>query len=221
MRAHACILVVAAAAPFPSWAANAVIKSQYLDVRDLSRADQQDNRVHRRYDLCGMRAKARSHAATAAALEWDFVWSVVTDGRARIADVTASAFTRPTTAGARVASPAIAALAISLNGIAVTAEARTRATPRPDNAFVGDIPSGYAEQIFDALDAGTAMTVDVTYASGERETLVVRALGGNSSTSMRLNDLHGRNAPVYRCLENLVLPSGSAKRLVERPHDGS
>jgi hypothetical protein len=43
--------------------------------------------------------------------------------------------------------------------------------------YVGEIQEKFTQQIFDALDAGTPITIKLTYDLGERETLVMTARG--------------------------------------------
>ncbi len=87
--------------------------------------------------------------------------------------------------------------------------------------YVGEIQEKFTQQIFDALDAGTPITIKLTYDLGERETLVMTARGGVTN-GITLHDLfHASNAPAHVCLGYLEPPTGTTKALVQLPHAGS
>jgi hypothetical protein len=213
----ACMLIVLAAAPFPLCHADEIIKAGNVDVWDLSRSGGLKG-----YDLCGMRAMVRQPLATGAERKWDLIWSVVTDGSTQVAIVTANVFmaAKP---GVSV-PPVIAELAFSIEGNTAAATVLKPIDRRPKYAFEGKIPESYAERVFAALDAGIPISVEATYESGEHEMLVMQAHGGIWSEYVygTLSDTitHGRST-VDLCLEHLVPPSGTLRRVVERVHDGS
>jgi hypothetical protein len=63
--------------------------------------------------------------------------------------------------------------------------------------------------MFDALETGTPFILDLTYDSGEYETVRARTLGGIGGGGSALGLGHGADAPVRRCLQSLAPASQS------------
>jgi hypothetical protein len=130
--------------------------------------------------------------------------SVFTDGTSRLASIAAGSFTVPPDANTRVPRHPITGLVVWLDGVREPASARIHGVPNADNGIVGDFPEPFSEQVFDALDAGTPFTVNLTYDSGEHETVHVRTLGGFGGSLGVLGRGHGADAPMRRCLRSLT-----------------
>jgi len=171
-----------------------------------------------KYNLCGMHVVAQTPGPGGGTLQWDLKVSVFTDGTNRLASIAAGSFTLPAHTKAIVPRLPITGLAIHLDGVPEPASAHISGVPNADNGVVGDFPAAYAEKLFDALDAGTPFTVDVTHDSGEHETVGGRALGGIGIPKGGF--FHGSDAPARRCLRSLVpaSESGLQTRLVELDH---
>jgi hypothetical protein len=171
------------------------------------------------YNLCGMHVVAQTREDDRTALEWDIMFSVFTDGTSRLASIAAGSFTLPPHANNRDPRHPITGLVVRLDGVNELASARIHGVPNADNGVVGDFPEPYAERMFDALDAGTPFTLDLTYDSGEHETVRARTLGGLGGSWLGLG--HGADAPVRRCLRSLVpaSQSGLHNRLAEYGHN--
>jgi len=50
--------------------------------------------------------------------------------------------------------------------------------PNSSNGVQGEFPEGYAEKLFDAFDLGTPFTLALTFANGERESILMHTRGG-------------------------------------------
>jgi hypothetical protein len=162
-----------------------------------------------------MHVVAQTREPDGAALEWDLKLSVFIDGKTRAASIATGSFTLASHAKHRVPRRPIAGLVVRLDGVAEPAEARIVGVPNAANGVVGEFPEPYAERLFDALDAGTPFTVGVTYDSGERETVRVRAI----NTDFNRNFFHhGSDAPTRKCLALLIPASEPLNRVVERDH---
>ncbi len=169
-----------------------------------------------------MHATARQPLASGAVITWDLTWNVLTNGSTPVAIVTASVRTTPAKPKDGVPPLSIAHLAYSLKGRPVTVVEREPIQPRGGNAMVGEIPENYAERIFAALDAGTPITVEATYASGEQATLVMQAHGGfYDGMGMYTDRISSGRTTVQLCMEHLVPASLTLRAVVERAHVGS
>jgi hypothetical protein len=106
-------------------------------------------------------------------------------------------------------------LVIRIDGEAGQAATEFYGQPNADHGVSGTIPEPFANKLFDALDLGTPFTLDLTYASGARETVRARTWGSGA-----FNHNHRSDAPVRRCLRSLVPASkqGLEHRLVELEH---
>src|SRR5262249_25371508 len=100
----------------------------------------------------------------------------------------------------------------------VEAQATPRSENRGQGIFEGVIAEKYAEQVFEALDEGTPITLKMTYALGTQETLVLKSRGGSTVGGLLH---HHANAPVRQCLNSLVPASGAMMAMGQRHHDGS
>ena len=89
--------------------------------------------------------------------------------------------------------------------------------PNTSNGVQGEFPEGYAEKLFDAFDRGTPFTLALTFANGERESIVMHTRGGELNIS---GSYHGGAAPVRQCLQRLVQTTdvGARNHLVELEH---
>jgi hypothetical protein len=186
-------------------------KAESIAVYDLFRSNDRHGTRHPEhydgaYNLCGMHVIAQTREQDRTALKWDIMLSVFTDGTSRLASIAAGSFTVPPNANTRVPRHPITGLVIRLKGEQEPASARIRGVPNADNGIVGDFPEPFAEQLFDALDARTPFTLDITYDSGEHETVHGRTLGGIGAPHNAgvLGLFHGIDAPVRRCLRNLA-----------------
>jgi hypothetical protein len=159
-----------------------------------------------KYSLCGMGIRAETKTSTSATLRWDLKLSVVTDGSGRFASLAAGAFKLPENHDKPVPRRPITRLDVQMQGAeGPPTQARIRGTPNVENGVTGEFPEAYAEKLFDALDAGTPFTVNLTYDSGEHESVVMRTHGGTRSRFY-----HGTDAPAQRCLRALVPTSKEA-----------
>ena len=193
------------------FAAGVTVRDRYHDVTEPSRYPVG---VDGRPDLCGMRVVARSRSSGGDAVEWNLLFSIVSDGQRRIGTVSAGSFTRAASGVSAVPRRAIAQLAFAVDapGGAGTAVAR-------DARLAGDgvaalLPEPFVEEIWNALDTGTPIRVELTFDSGTQETLKLRALG-----SPGLRWFHGRrNSRAMLCLGELAPASGPDGPLQERDH---
>ena len=164
--------------------------------------------------LCGMHVSAISDQADGSALVWDIAWSVFTDGTTRQAGVSAGSFTVAAHAKARSPRMAITALAFSIAGAAPTAAQLVGANA--DNGVVGGLPEAYAEELFDALDLGRPIAVDISFGANEHELVHLKTHGGSQAELW-----HGRNTPMRNCLRVLVPKTGEPRPIIEIPHPDS
>jgi hypothetical protein len=90
--------------------------------------------------------------------------------------------------------------------------------PNTSNGVQGRFPEGYAEKLFEAFDLGKPFTVALTFADGERESILMHTRGGELLS--RRMSYHGGNAPVRLCLDRLVETTdvGARNHLVELEH---
>jgi hypothetical protein len=181
-----------------------------INLNDLFRSNGRHGSQHPRnssdtYNLCGMHIVAQSKEPDGAALEWDIMLSVFTDGTIRRASVAAGSFTVLSNATTRVPRHPITGLVVRLDGVQEPGPARIYGVSNADNGVVGDFPEPYAEQMFDAWEMGTPFTLDLTYDSGEHELVrarTLRGIGGGRYNGLRL--AHGVDAPVRRCVQSLA-----------------
>jgi len=225
----------------PRSAGDSGFKADHVAVTDLSRADSPRPHGGRelyipidpfgavtptrhidKYNLCGMHVVARARQPDRTALEWDVKLSVIMDGTSRLASIAAGSFTLPSHTKSRVPRRPITALVFRLDGVPESASARISGVPNAANGVIGEFPEAYAERLFDAFDAGTPFILDVTYDSGQHETVSARAPGGISSDAGadKIGFYHGSDSPVRRCLRSLAPASaaGLQQRLVELDH---
>ena len=90
--------------------------------------------------------------------------------------------------------------------------------PNSSNGVQGEFPEGYAEKLFDAFDLGTPFTLALTFANGERESILMHTRGGELRISRM--SFHGGAAQVRQCLQRLVQTTevGARNHLVELEH---
>ena len=168
-----------------------------------------------KYNLCGMHVLIESKDSAGVTLRWDLKLSVAMNGSDRFANFAAGAFELQNH-GKTVPRRPITHLEVQLQGEqGPPAEGQVRGTPNSQNGVVGEFPEVYAERLFDAFDAGTPFTLNLTYDSGERESILARTHGDN------LNHFyHGTQAPARQCLGALVptMNHGLKNPLVELWH---
>ncbi|MGO9804551.1 MAG: hypothetical protein ACLPTM_09280 [Steroidobacteraceae bacterium] len=172
-----------------------------------------------KYNLCGMHLVAKTSEAGGAKLGWELKVSVLRQGDNRVASIAAGSFSLPQNAKKAVPRPPINRLVIQLKGEKESAEARIYGKLSGDYGVIGEFPEAYAEKLFAAFDAGTPFTLDVTYDSGEHETVRAHTRGGAVGGNFFF---HGSDAPMRRCLRSLVPASkeGLQNRMIELPHPG-
>jgi len=151
-----------------------------------------------KYNLCGMHVLIESNDPAGTTLRWDLKLSVALNGSDRFANFAAGAFKLQ--GGKPVPRRPITALEVRLpQEKGPAAAGQVRGTPNTQNGVVGEFPEGYAEKLFDAFDMGTPFTLNLTYDSGEHESILARAHGDHVSRFY-----HGTQAPVRQCLDALV-----------------
>jgi hypothetical protein len=190
-----------------------------VDVFDFYRsASRVEKRNPTKFTLCGMHVLARARDADGRTHEWDLKLSVFNNGGAKLAGIAAGAFLIQPKSRTRLPRGQIKTFAIGLDDTADSASAGIASAPNPSGSILGDFPETFAEKLFDAFDAGTPFTIDLTYSSGEHEAVHARALGGIGRNQGGF--FHGSDAPSMRCLRELVpaAPSGSQDRIVEAEH---
>jgi len=152
-----------------------------------------------KYNLCGMHIKIESKDSASATLRWDLKLSVAMNGDDRFANFAAGAF-KLQGDGKPVPRRPITHLEVQLQGEkGPAAEGQVRGTPNNQNGVVGEFPEGYAEKLFDAFDVGTPFTLNLTYDSGEQESVLAHTHGDHLSRVY-----HGAEAPARQCLGALV-----------------
>jgi len=189
--------------------------AEKINVYDMFRSNGRHGTQHPRassdtYNLCGMHVVAQTREHDSTAHKWDIMLSVFTDGTSRLASIAAGSFTMPPNVDTIVPRHPITGLVVRLDGAKEPASAQIHGVPNADNGVVGDFPEPYAEQMFDALEMGMPFTLDLTYDSGDHETVRARTLrghGGGNYNGLRL--AHGADAPVRRCLQSLAPASQS------------
>ena len=184
-----------------------------LRVNDQSRADGHNGK---NFNLCGMHVRAHATLPSGSSIEWEVSVNVLISGHTQVAGVSVGSFAVPPQAKVRVPRAPIRDLYFTIEDSADRTAANFFGNPNSDNGVVGQIPEASALQFFDALDAGTAITVHSVYDNGDREALVLRARGVQSAPGG-----HGSAAPVHLCLAHLVPPDAGTTPLVEHPHPGS
>jgi hypothetical protein len=197
--------------------AEKTFRAEKINVYDMFRSNGRHGTQHPRvssdtYNLCGMHVVAQTRQDDGTGLKWDIMLSVFTDGTSRRASLAAGSFTLPPKVNTIVPRHPITGLVVWLDSVQEPASARIQGIPNADNGVVGDFPEPYAEKMFDALERGMPFTVDLTYDSGEHETVSGRTLrdsGGGSGNGKPLGLGHGVDAPVHRCLQSLAPASQS------------
>lgn len=168
-----------------------------------------------KYNLCGMHVLIESNDSAGTTLRWDLKLSVAMNGPDRFANFAAGAFELQDHDKTVPRRP-ITHLEVQLQGEqGPPAEGEVRGTPNSQNGVVGEFPEGYAEKLFDAFDAGTPFTLNLTYDSGEHESVLARPHGDHLSRFY-----HGTQAPTRQCLGALVptMNHGLKNPLVELWH---
>ncbi len=170
-----------------------------------------------KYNLCGMHVKAETREPDQNTLQWDVKLSVFLDKDKRMASVAAGAFELTPQAKTPVPRQPITQLSIQLKDSAEPGVAMLSADPNRSNGFQGEFPEDYAEKLFDAFDRGTPFTLALTFANGERESILMHTRGGELTKFM---SYHGGAAPVRQCLQRLVQTTdvGARNHLVELEH---
>lgn len=191
----------------------APITPDTLRVFDASRADGQNSK---NFNLCGMHVRAHAELPSGSSVEWEVSVNVVTGGHSQVAGVSAGSFALPPQSKIRVPRAPIRDLVFSIEGSAERTAANIVGNPNSDNGVVGQIPENSALRFFDALDAGTPISINSVYDNGDRETLIIHTRGGQQGPGG-----HGAQAPVHLCLQHIVPPDAGTKPLVERAHVGS
>jgi hypothetical protein len=231
-RCRALALVVTCVLPAAAFAGDIVIPRAWIDVSDVwrfdvgvvfPRADPGVSELSREpYErgnhpnLCGMRVVARTRQAAGDAIEWNMLFSVVTDGDTRIGGVSAGSFTRASKKASAVPRRPIAQLVFAIDGGGAPTTARATNAPHGEHGVVAEVPAAVVAQIWNALDTGTPVTVALTYDSGARETLRLRTLG--TIRTQGPDWYHGRNLPAMQCLTALAPASGPGGPLWEIEH---
>jgi hypothetical protein len=170
-----------------------------------------------KYNLCGMHVKAETREPDHNILQWDVKLSVFLDKDKRMASIAAGAFVLPPQAKTPVPRQAITQVSIQLKGSALPGVALLSGERNSSNGVQGEFPEDYAEKLFDAFDLGTPFTLALTFANGERESILIHTRGGELSIS---GSYHGGAAPVRQCLQRLVQTTdvGARNHLVELEH---
>jgi hypothetical protein len=202
------LALLAASATPP--ATDPAITPAIVSLEDLSRADRQHID---RYNLCGMLVRAQARQPGGVMHEWDVAMSVVRRGEQPVAAVEAAAFAFERHPEDRVVRAPLAEMSFAVEGAAAPGAARMVDGPNSDGGMVGELATVTAEQVFDALDAGASIRVDLTYVNGLREAIVLQTRGARSFWG-RFS--HGHNAPARLCLAKLVeasQPLGPTRRV--------
>jgi hypothetical protein len=134
-----------------------------------------------------------------------------------MASIAAGVFVLPPQAKTPVPRRPITQLSIQLKGSSEPGVAMLSGDPNTSNGVQGEFPEGYAEKLFDAFDLGTPFTLALTFANGERESILMHTRGGELTKFM---SYHGGAAPVRQCLQRLVQTTdiGARNHLVELEH---
>jgi hypothetical protein len=230
MRCRAAIVVVTCVAPVAAFAGDFVIPGGAIDVTDVSRfavgvviprdyvdvsgASRRPFDRSGRPDLCGMRVVARTRQAGGDAIEWNLLFSVVTDGGRRIGGVSAGSFTRASGTASAVPRRPITQLAFTIGVAGESTTARALGAPNPEHGIIAELPAPVVEQIWNVLDDGTPITVQLTDDAGAQETLRLSTLGTQGNRWY-----HGRkNSPAMLCLRALAPTAGPEGPLREIDH---
>jgi hypothetical protein len=170
-----------------------------------------------KYNLCGMHVKAETREQGHNILRWDVKLSVFLDKDKRMASIAAGAFVLPPQAKTPVPRQPITQLSIQLKGSALPGVALLSGERNSSNGIQGEFPEDYVEKLFDAFDLGAPFTLALTFANGERESILMHTRGGELSIS---GSYHGGAAPVRQCLQRLVQTTdvGARNHLVELEH---
>ena len=153
-----------------------------------------------KYNLCGMGVVAETKDSSGTTLRWDLKLSVVINGDSRFASVAIGTFKLKKNDDKPTPRQPVTRLTVQLQGEKEPpAEARIGGAPNVDNGVIGEFPEAYAEKLFNAFDAGTPFTLNLTYDSGEHESFLVRPHGGSKD-----HTYHGTGAPAERCLRALM-----------------
>jgi len=197
-------MFAAALAPATSIAADAAISPDHLRISDFYRL-QSKQKV-----LCGMHVHASKQEAVGPAMEWDIAISVLTDGKTKVAGVSAGSFVSSNSN--RSARPAITRLVFSINGQAPEIPVQIFGAPNSDNAIQGQIREADAERLFDALDANTAVSAGISYDGGTADTLLLqgRASGAGIAPAGK--------APMKACLSEMQPATGEPTKISETGH---
>lgn len=205
------LTLFAAAGPTP--VAVPVITPAIVSLEDLSRADRR--RIDR-YNLCGMLVRAQARQPGGVTHEWDVAVTVFRRGDQPVAAVEAAAFAFERRPEDRVVRAALAEMGFAVQGAAAAGSTQLLDGPNSDGGMVGEMAVAAAEQVFDALDAGAPIRLDLTYVTGMRETLLLRTRG--RIISFWGHFAHGRSAPVHLCLAKLVPAAGPPGPTRRAPH---
>jgi len=195
--------------------AESAISPAIVALEDLSRADRQ--RIDR-YNLCGMLVRAQAKQPGGAMHEWDVAISEFWRDDRPVAAVEAAAFAYDRRPDDRVVRAPLAEMRFEVEGAGEPVTARMLDGPNVDGGMIGELATAMAEQVFDALDAGTSVRVDLTFVNDRRETIVLRTRRSVLGFWGRFP--HGRAAPVRACLAKLApatQPFGPTRR---DPHRG-
>lgn len=232
MRCRTLALCLLSALPVAGQAGDVLIPGGSIDVSDVWRFEGHVVFAHRdpsvselsrepfergnRPNLCGMRVVARTRPATGGAVEWNLLFSVVTDGARRIGGISAGSFTRTSTAAPAVPRRPITRLVFAIEGAGEATTARASGGPNAEHGVVAELPEPFVERVWNALDDGTGITVALTDDSGAQETLRLRTLGTIGAAGP--NWYHGRNLPALLCLTALAPASALDGPLREIEH---
>lgn len=168
------------------------------------------NQHYRGYNLCGMHVKAETRELDNKILQWDVKLSVFLDKGKRMASIAAGTFLSPAHVKTPVPRQQITQLSINVKGLSEPGVAMLSGGPNTSNGVQGEFPEGYAEKLFDAFDLGTPFTLALTFANGERESVLMHTRGGELSSSW---SHHGRESfssgnsgatPLRQCLDRLA-----------------
>jgi hypothetical protein len=175
-----------------------------------------------KYNLCGMHIKAETREPDHDILQWDVKLSVFLDKDKRMASIAAGAFVLPPHAKTPVPREPITQLSIKLEGSSEPGVAILSGDPNTSNGVQGEFPEGYAEKLFDAFDLGKPFTVALTFANGERESILMQTRVNSRIGSFNAGRMsfHDGAAPVSLCLDRLVETTdvGARNQLVELEH---
>ena len=178
-----------------SWtvqAADSLITPDHLSLAYLIRPIKD---ARKRSSLCGMHVLASKETKGEPTIQWDFIFSVITDGSTKIAGISAGSFERALTGKVRTPRHEIAELRLLTEG---DAEPLLVPVSKHGNPVLGAVPVAYANKVLDALDSGTPLSILITYADGQPESLLIK--GRNNVGKFNLS----KNQVVRECIETIV-----------------